>query len=88
MARERRKIVVGRVTSDKMDKTIVVQTERLKRHAVYGKVMRFHQKYKAHDEQNSAKIGDLVKIIESMPRSKEKCWALVEILEQAEQEVE
>ena len=88
MARERRKIVVGRVTSDKMDKTIVVQTERLKRHSVYGKVMRFHQKYKAHDEQNSAKMGDLVKIIESMPKSKEKRWALVEILEHTEQVVE
>jgi small subunit ribosomal protein S17 len=80
MARERRKTMVGRVTSDKMDKTIVVQVERLKRHARYGKVMRFHYKYKAHDEQNRAKIGDLVKIIESRPISKEKSWALVEIL--------
>lgn len=80
MAKERRKILVGRVTSDKMDKTIVVQVERLKRHARYGKVMRFHKKYKAHDEQNSAKVGDLVKIIESRPISKEKRWALVEIL--------
>ena len=88
MARERRKIVVGRVTSDKMDKTIVVQAERLKRHTVYGKVMRFNQKYKAHDEQNSAKIGDMVKIIEAMPKSKEKRWALVEILEHSEQVVE
>ena len=82
MAREQRKILVGRVTSDKMEKTIVVQVERLKRHSRYGKVMRFHKKYKAHDEQNSAKIGDLVKIIESRPVSKEKRWALVEVLEQ------
>jgi len=82
MAREQRKVLVGRVTSDKMDKTIVVQVERLKRHSLYGKVIRFHNKYKAHDEQNSAKIGDLVKIIESRPISKEKRWALVEILEQ------
>jgi len=81
MARERRKIMVGRVTSDKMDKTIVVQVERLKRHSQYGKVIRFHQKYKAHDENNAAKIGDTVKIIESMPTSKEKRWALVEVLE-------
>ncbi len=81
MARERRKIMIGRVTSDKMDKTIVVQVERLKRHTRYGKVMRFHNKYKAHDENNSAKTGDTVKIIESMPKSKEKRWALVEILE-------
>ena len=80
MARERRKILVGRVTSDKMDKTIVVQVERLKRHARYGKVIRFHKKYKAHDEGNSAHIGDMVKIIESKPMSKEKRWALVEVL--------
>jgi small subunit ribosomal protein S17 len=81
MARERRKVLVGRVTSDKMDKTIVVQVERIKRHTLYGKVMRFHRRYKAHDEQNSAHTGDLVKIIESRPISKEKRWALVEILE-------
>ena len=80
MARERRKILVGRVTSDKMDKTIVVQVERMKRHTRYGKVLRFHNKYKVHDEQNSAQIDDLVKIIESKPISKEKRWALVEIL--------
>jgi small subunit ribosomal protein S17 len=55
--------------------------ERLKRHPLYGKVVRLHKKYKAHDEQNSAKIGDMVKIIESRPVSKEKRWALVEILE-------
>jgi small subunit ribosomal protein S17 len=80
MARERRKILVGRVTSDKMDKTVVVQVERLKRHTRYGKVLRLHTKYKVHDEQNKAKIGDLVKIIESKPISKEKRWALVEIM--------
>jgi small subunit ribosomal protein S17 len=80
MARERRKVLVGRVTSDRMDKTIVVQVERLKRHARYGKVLRFHNKYKVHDEQNSAQLGDMVKIIESKPMSKEKRWALVEIL--------
>ena len=81
MAREQRKILVGRVTSDKMDKTIVVRVDRLKRHALYGKVIRFHNKYKAHDENNTAKIGDMVKIIESKPMSKEKRWALVEVLE-------
>jgi small subunit ribosomal protein S17 len=72
--------MVGRVTSDNMDKTIVVQVERLKRHARYGKVLRFHNKYKVHDAQNSAKLGDTVKIIESRPLSKEKRWALVEVL--------
>jgi small subunit ribosomal protein S17 len=81
MARDRRKILVGYVTSDKMDKTIVVQVDRLKRHTLYGKVLRFHNKYKAHDENNTAKIGDMVKIIESRPISKEKRWALVEVLE-------
>ena len=80
MAREQRKILVGRVTSNKMDKTIVVRVERLKRHALYGKVIRLHKKYKAHDENNSAKIGDVVKIIEAKPISKEKRWALVEVL--------
>jgi len=84
MAREQRKILVGRVTSDKMDKTIIVEVDRIKRHPQYGKVMRYHKKYKAHDEQNSAHIGDMVKIIESRPISKEKHWALVEILEKQE----
>ena len=79
--REQRKRLKGVVTSDKMDKTVVVRVERQKRHPLYGKVVRLHKKYKAHDEQNSAKIGDLVKIIESRPISKEKRWALVEILE-------
>ena len=81
MARERRKILVGRVTSDKMDKTIVVQVERLKQHTRYGKILKFHNKYKVHDEKNSAKEGDMVKIIESRPISKEKRWALVEVVE-------
>lgn len=83
MARAQRKVLVGRVTSDKMDKTIVVEVERLKRHALYGKVIRFHNKYKVHDEHNRAKEGDTVKIIESKPTSKEKRWALVEVLEEA-----
>jgi small subunit ribosomal protein S17 len=81
MARSQRKILVGHVTSDKMDKTIVVRVERLKRHPLYGKVVRRHNKYKVHDAQNSAKIGDKVKIVEARPMSKEKRWALVEILE-------
>ena len=82
MARERRKVLVGRVISDKMDKTIVVQVDRLKRHVRYGKVIRLHKKYKAHDENNTATAGNLVKIIESQPKSKEKRWALVEVLDQ------
>ena len=82
MARSQRKVLTGRVTSDKMDKTIVVQVDRLKRHPLYGKIVRRHNKYKVHDENNAAKTGDLVKIIESRPISKEKRWALVEVLEQ------
>jgi len=85
MAREQRKVLVGRVTSNKMDKTIVVQVERMKRHRLYGKVIRFHNKYKAHDEENRAQVGDMVKIIESRPISKEKRWALVEILKTTEE---
>jgi len=84
MARERRKIMIGRVTSDKMNKTIVVQVERLRRHARYGKVVRVHKRYKVHDEQNVASTGDIVKIIEAKPTSKEKRWALVEVLEKRE----
>jgi small subunit ribosomal protein S17 len=84
MAIERRRTLIGRVTSNKMNKTIVVQVERLRRHPQYGKVVRFHKRYKAHDETNVAGIGDVVKIIESMPISKEKRWALVEVLQKQE----
>lgn len=80
MAKDRRKILMGRVTSDKMDKTIVVQTESLRRHPLYGKVTRYNRKYKVHDEHNAAKAGDTVRIIESMPMSKHKRWALVEVV--------
>ena len=83
MARERRKVLVGRVTSNKMDKTIVVQVERLKRHNQYGKIMRLHNKYKVHDERNIAHEGDIVRIIESKPISKEKRWALIEVISEA-----
>ena len=81
MARSQRKVLVGQVTSEKMDKTVVVRVERLKRHPLYGKIVRRHKKYKVHDEMNTAKIGDRVKIIESRPISKEKRWALMEVLE-------
>jgi small subunit ribosomal protein S17 len=84
MAREQRKTLIGRVISDKMDKTIVIQVTRTKRHPMYGKVIRVHKKYKAHDENNEASIGDTVKIIESRPISKEKRWVMTDILERAE----
>lgn len=81
--REQRKQIVGVVTSDKMDKTIVVAVTTTKRHPVYGKVMRLVKKYKAHDESNDCRAGDRVQIIESKPISRHKRWALVSILERA-----
>lgn len=83
MVRERRKILVGRVVSNKMDKTVVVSVESLKRHPLYGKVVRQRKRYKAHDENNACQIGDLVRMIESRPLSKEKRWVVTEILERA-----
>ena len=73
----------GYVVSDKMDKTIVVMVEDRKKHPLYGKVMRLSKKVKAHDENNSAGIGDLVLINETRPLSATKNWRLVEILEKA-----
>lgn len=78
-----RKTMIGRVTSNKMDKTVVVAVERSKSHRVYGKVLRQTRKYKAHDEQNSCQIGDKVCIAEARPMSREKRWIVVEILERA-----
>jgi small subunit ribosomal protein S17 len=84
MARERRKMLVGRVISDKMDKTVTVHVERLKRHSLYGKVIRRRKPYKAHDQNNACHAGDLVRIMESKPISKHKRWVVTEILEQAD----
>jgi small subunit ribosomal protein S17 len=78
-----RKARRGYVVSDKMDKTIVVLVEERKKHPLYGKVMRLSKKIKAHDEQNTAGIGDLVLINETRPLSATKNWRLVEILEKA-----
>ena len=78
-----RKERVGVVTSDAMDKTVVVQAERRIVHPVYGKVMRRSKKYYAHDEQNEAKKGDQVRIAETRPLSKTKRWRLVEIVARA-----
>jgi small subunit ribosomal protein S17 len=79
----RRRIKQGRVKSDKMDKTIVVVTETRVPHPVYKKVVRRSTRFKAHDEQNEAKSGDLVRIQECRPMSRDKRWRLVEILERA-----
>lgn len=78
----KRKIKTGIVASDKMNKTIVVKVERLTKHPGYKKTIRRFKKFKAHDENNSAKTGDRVSIIETRPLSKEKCWRLLEILNQ------
>ena len=81
--KERKRILVGRVLSNRMDKTVVVQVVRRKRHRLYGKVISTRTKFKAHDAENSCQIGDLVKIIESRPLSREKRWSVTEILESA-----
>ena len=78
-----RKKQVGLVTSDKMDKTIVVEIEIVRRHPLYGKTIRRNRALKAHDEANAAKVGDRVRVVETRPLSKEKRWRLVEILERA-----
>ena len=78
-----RKSLRGYVVSDKMDKTIVVEVEDRKKHPLYGKVMRTTKKVKAHDEANTAGIGDLMLIHETRPLSATKHWRLVEILEKA-----
>jgi small subunit ribosomal protein S17 len=74
------RILQGTVVSDKMDKTVVVTVERRKKHRLYHKVISFTQRYKAHDEENACHLGDVVRIGECRPVSKEKRWRVVEIL--------
>lgn len=81
--REQRKALVGTVVSDKMEKTVIVTVARTTRHPVYGKVLKASKKYKAHDENNHAKMGDVVRIRECRPISKEKNFFVEEILKQA-----
>jgi len=81
--RSARKVREGLVVSDKMDKTVVVAVERLKRHPLYGRVQRVTKKFKAHDEANECKQGDRVRIMETRPISKDKCWRVLEIVERA-----
>ena len=76
----KRRTKVGRVISDKMDKTVVVSVERLRRHPIYKRVVRLSSKFKAHDEENSARVGDTVRIEESKPLSREKRWRVVEVV--------
>jgi len=83
-ARSTRKVRTGKVVSDKMQKTVVVAIERRVPHPVYGKMVTRTKRLKAHDEQNSAKVGDVVRITETRPLSKDKRWRVVEILERAQ----
>jgi len=84
--RPHRRRLVGRVRSDKMDKTVVVETVRLKLHPVYKKYVRVRARYKAHDENNEYKIGDRVEIAEHRPLSRDKRWKVVRLIERAVQE--
>lgn len=79
-----RKIRVGTVTSDKMEKTITVSIETVKQHPLYKKIIKTSKKYKVHDENNEAKVGDIVKIVETRPLSKDKRFTLMEIVKKAE----
>ena len=79
--RGHRKIQVGVVVSDKMEKTVVVKVDNLVKHSVYSKYIKRSVKYKVHDENNSSKVGDRVQIIECRPLSKDKRWSLKQIIE-------
>lgn len=82
-ARNARKMREGVVVSDKMDKTVVVTEETMSMHPIYKKRVKKTKKYKAHDEENTCKVGDRVRIMETKPLSKEKCWRVMEIIEKA-----
>lgn len=79
--RKLRKERIGVVVSNKMDKTIIITVERKVKHPMYGKFVKRRQKFTAHDEENTCNIGDTVRIMETRPLSKNKCWRLVEIIE-------
>ncbi|MDY0018389.1 MAG: 30S ribosomal protein S17 [Anaerolineae bacterium] len=81
--KERRKVLIGIVTSEKMEKTVVVRVDRRYRHPLYEKVVSSSKKYLVHDEENTGHVGDKVRIIESRPLSRRKHWVLAEILERA-----
>ena len=81
MERNLRKTRIGKVVSDKMDKTIVVAVENNVKHPLYGKIVKTTYKLKAHDENNECKTGDRVKVMETRPLSKDKRWRLVEVIE-------
>ncbi|MFH1394529.1 MAG: 30S ribosomal protein S17 [Candidatus Omnitrophota bacterium] len=76
-------MIIGTVISDKMDKTVTIELKTRKRHPLYKKFVKQHMKIKAHDEKNEVTVGDLVKIVETRPISKDKCWKVTEILKKA-----
>jgi small subunit ribosomal protein S17 len=82
--RGRRKVRQGVVTSDKMQKTVVVTVKYLVRHPLYGRTVKQDKKFKAHDENNDSHIGDTVEIMETRPLSKDKCWRVVRVVERAQ----
>ena len=84
MERNNRKTKIGKVISDKMEKTIVVAIEESVKHPLYGKVVKRTYKLKAHDEENTCGIGDKVKVMETRPLSRDKRWRLVEVIEKAQ----
>ena len=84
MERNNRKVRVGKVVSDKMDKTAVVAVQQTTRHPLYGKIIRLSKKYKIHDPENTCAVGDKVKIMETRPLSKDKRWRLVDIMEKSQ----
>jgi small subunit ribosomal protein S17 len=81
--RNRRKVRIATVVSDKMDKTVVVQVTNRKSHPLYKKVIQHRMRFKAHDEGNECKIGDLVRVMETRPLSRDKRWRVVEVVEKA-----
>lgn len=82
--RNLRKVRQGVVVSDKMEKTVVVAIEEMVQHALYGRIVKQTKKFKAHNENNEARMGDTVRIMETRPLSKEKCWRVVEVVKKAE----
>ena len=82
-----RRKLIGRIRSDKMDKTVIVEVVRFKREGIYKKYVRVRKRYKAHDEKNEFKIGDRVEIIESRPLSREKRWAVARLVARPAQEL-
>ncbi len=85
MERTLRKVRTGKVVSDKMEKTAVIAVESRVKHPLYGRVVTQTKKFKAHDEENTCRVGDTVKIMETRPLSKDKCWRVIDVIERAEQ---